>query len=48
MLNWPEDEDWKVASSQENDQLSMLELIQSEETLEDWTEIGSMITIISS
>lgn len=45
MLDWPEEENWKVGSSQENEQMAMLELIHSDETLENWTEIGSMISI---
>ncbi len=45
MLDWPESENWKVGSSQENDQMAMLELIHSNETLEKWTEFGSMMSI---
>lgn len=45
MLEWPEEENWKVGSSQENEQMAMLELIHSSETLENWTEFGSMMSI---
>jgi tetratricopeptide (TPR) repeat protein len=45
MLDWPESENWKVGSSQENGKMAMMELIHSDETLENWTEIGSMISI---
>ena len=45
MLDWPEKENWKVGSSQENEQMAMLELIHSNETLEKWTEFGSMMSI---
>ena len=45
MLNWPESENWKVGSSQENKEMAMLELIHSNETLEKWTEFGSMTSI---
>jgi tetratricopeptide (TPR) repeat protein len=45
MLEWPESENWKIGSNQENDQMAMLELIHSNETLEKWTEFGSMISI---
>nr|MDQ3101625.1 tetratricopeptide repeat protein [Bacteroidota bacterium] len=45
MLNWPESENWKVGSDQENDQMAMIELIPANETLENWTEFGSMISI---
>ena len=45
ILNWPESENWKVGSRQENEKMVMLELIHSNETLEKWTEIGTMVTI---
>jgi len=45
MLYWPEEENWKIGNSQENEQISMLELIHSNETLENWTEFGSMLSI---
>ncbi len=45
MLDWPESENWKVGNSQENEQIAMLELIHSNETLEKWTEFGSMMSI---
>jgi len=44
-LDWPKDENWKIGSNQENEQMVMIELIHSDETLENWTEIGSMISI---
>ena len=45
MLDWPESENWKVGSSQENEQMAILELIHANETLEKWTEIGTMMSI---
>ena len=45
MLDWPESENWKIGSDQENDQMAMIELIHKNETLENWTEIGTMISI---
>lgn len=45
MLDWPENENWKVGSNQENEQMAMLELIHSNETIENWTEIGTMMSI---
>lgn len=44
MLYWPENENWKVGSNQENAQMAMLELIHTNETLENWTEIGTMMS----
>jgi tetratricopeptide (TPR) repeat protein len=45
VLNWPESENWRVGNSQENEQMAMLELIHSNETLENWSEIGTMMSI---
>jgi len=45
MLDWPENENWKVGSSQENEQMAMIELIHTNETLENWTEMGNMMSI---
>ena len=44
-LHWPESENWKIGSNQENDEMTMLELIPSNETFENWTEIGTMISL---
>ncbi|MCL6462756.1 MAG: hypothetical protein I4O51_12925 [Flavobacterium micromati] len=44
-LHWPESENWKIGSNQENDEMSMIELIPSNETFENWTEIGTMISL---
>lgn len=45
MLNWPAAEHWKVASKKENEQMVMVEFIHSNETLQNWTEIGNMAFI---
>lgn len=45
MLDWPESENWKIGSNQENGEMAMIELIHTNETLENWTEIGSMVSI---
>ena len=45
MLDWPESENWKLANSQETEQMMMIEIIHSNETLENWTEIGTMMSI---
>jgi tetratricopeptide (TPR) repeat protein len=41
MLHWPESENWKIGSNQEDAKMTMLELIHSNETFENWTEIGT-------
>ena len=40
-LHWPESENWKIGSNQENDKMTMIELIHANETFENWTEIGT-------
>ena len=44
-LHWPESENWKLENSQENEEMTMMELIPSNETLDNWTEIGTMMAI---
>ncbi|HEY6095726.1 MAG TPA: hypothetical protein VIU93_12315 [Gallionellaceae bacterium] len=43
LLDWPDAEGWKVAANQENQTTQMIELIRQGETLDNWTQIGSMI-----
>jgi tetratricopeptide (TPR) repeat protein len=45
MLEWPESENWKIGNAQENKQMVMIELIHANETLEKWTEFGSMMSL---
>ncbi|WP_461491827.1 tetratricopeptide repeat protein [Pontibacter sp. HJ8] len=45
MLDWPENENWKIGSSQENADMAVIELIHTDETLENWTEFGYMSSI---
>lgn len=45
MLYWPDEENWKVGSSQENESMAIIELIHADETLENWTEMGNMMSI---
>lgn len=44
-MKWPDEENWKIADSYDKSDVSMLTLIHSTETLENWTEIGTMIAI---
>ncbi len=44
-LDWPADEKWKIANDQENAQQHMTEWLRGNETLENWTELGSMTAI---
>ena len=45
LLHWPEEENWKIGNSQENDQMALLELIHSDETIDNWTEMGTMMSV---
>lgn len=45
MLDWPDNEHWQVGSNQKNEELQMLELIPENETLQNWTEMGNMMSI---
>ncbi len=45
MLYWPEEENWKIGAQQSNDEMSLLELIPASESLENWTELGHMMTL---
>lgn len=44
-FHWPENENWKIGTSQETQQMAMIELIHSNETLENWTEMGTMMSV---
>lgn len=44
-LDWPDSESWKIGSNQENEKMTMVEMIHDNETLENWTELGTMIAI---
>jgi len=45
MLYWPESENWKVGADQENAQQHVLDFIHSNETINNWTELGNMTSM---
>jgi len=45
MLYWPESENWKVGDDQENSAQHVLDLIHTNETIDNWTELGNMSSI---
>jgi tetratricopeptide (TPR) repeat protein len=45
MLDWPESENWKVGDEQENSEQHVLDLIHTNETIDNWTELGNMTSI---
>jgi len=42
---WPEENKWKIGSTQEDDKQRMVEYIPGNETIDKWTIIGTMLTI---
>jgi tetratricopeptide (TPR) repeat protein len=44
-LNWPENENWIIGNSQEDDQIKITELIHANESIDNWTELGYMSSI---
>lgn len=44
-LDWPDEYNFKVGSNQENETQQLIELIPEKETLENWTMMGSMMSI---
>lgn len=44
-VDWPEEYEWKIGSNQENAQMHMIELIPGDETINDWTIIGTMMSV---
>ncbi len=45
LLDWPEEENWKIGDDQENSEQHVLDLIHSDETIDNWTELGNMTSI---
>ena len=43
-LDWPDAEGWKVGNDQDSDDEHLIELLKNNETLDTWTEIGTMIS----
>ena len=42
MLDWPDNEKWKIGDNQENSQQQVIDLIHENETIDKWTELGNM------
>lgn len=45
MVNWPEEFQWKIVTNHETDQMHFIELIPENENVEEWTIIGTMISV---
>lgn len=44
-INWPEKYEWKIGSNQETEQIHFIELVPGNESVDNWTIIGAMISI---
>ncbi|MEM8897022.1 MAG: hypothetical protein AAGC85_02920 [Bacteroidota bacterium] len=45
MIHWPEEYEWKVLNNQENQQNHVLELIPGNETADNWSIMGFMMSL---
>lgn len=45
MIVWPEEYKWKIGSNQEDANIHMMELIPGAETLEQWSIMGTMMSV---
>jgi hypothetical protein len=44
-IDWPAEYKWKVGSDQDDGKMHMLEVVPGNETVENWTIIGSLLAI---
>ena len=44
-IYFPEEENWKIASNQESEQMTLIEMLRDGETFENWTELVNMQAI---
>ena len=47
-IAWPGDIKWKIGANQKNGNIRMVELIPENESLNNWTILGTMISIMGS
>lgn len=45
ILNWTSQENWKIGSDQKHSIIRVIDFIHSNETLENWTELGHMTSV---
>lgn len=45
LLDWPNNEYWKIGDDQENSQQHVIDIIHENETIDKWTELGNMTSI---
>jgi hypothetical protein len=44
-INWPEEYEWKIGSNQETEQIHFIEIIPGNESIDNWTIIGTMTSM---
>lgn len=44
-VHWPDEYKWKIGSNEENEQMHFMEVVPGNETVENWTIIGTMISL---
>lgn len=45
-LDWPDEENWRVADNRSKDGINTMDLLKGDETFENWTELGNMQSLI--
>ena len=45
-LDWPDDENWRVADNQSKEAVNTMDLLRDDETFANWTELGNMQSLI--
>jgi tetratricopeptide (TPR) repeat protein len=45
-LDWPDEENWRVADNRSRDGVNTMDLLKGDETFENWTELGNMQSLI--
>ena len=44
-IDWPDEENWKLGSSQENEKMVLIELIREGDTIDNWYDFVNMMSI---
>lgn len=44
-VNWPEEYKWKIGTNQEDETMHTIELVPEKETVDNWTIIGTMMSL---
>jgi len=44
-IHWPEEYQWKIGNSQEDDRVNFVELVPEKESIDNWTILGTMMSL---